>query len=106
MVLKSYVDNESRLPGIMQSISSEDFRPALYKISKKFLNLANRIKNNKKEKKSIVLRNFLLASIPYLELAAERKKDFVQVWAFCARNLFEIHLWSRYVQIDANNLQK
>jgi len=105
--LKIYKDNNARLSGIMQSVNSGDFRPALYEISKEMSDLANKIKNNKgKNTKNIVLRNFLFASIPYVELAAEHQKDFVQIWAFCARNLFEIHLWSRYVQIDANNLKK
>lgn len=42
----------------------------------------------------------MLASIPYLDLAALHREGFVQVLAFCARNLYEIHLQSRYIQKD------
>lgn len=104
--LKVYTDNSGKIQPVMECFSSGDIRPGLDEIKQKFLVLSNRLtKNENQDKKNLALSNFLLASVPYLELTAKHQRDYVQILAFCLRNIFEIHLCSRFVQINENNLQ-
>jgi hypothetical protein len=63
-------------------------------------------KNTKRNQKNLVLHNFLIASVPYIDIATLHYDGLVQILAFCARNLYEIHLQSRCVQINEVHLQR
>ncbi len=106
-MIQSYSDNERRLGDIVQYGNSEEIEKALQEIRKNFLETTKWIRVNiERSQKNLVLHNFLFSSIPYIDIAASNYSGLVQILAFCARNLYEIHLQSRYVQRDEKSLQQ
>lgn len=106
-MIKSYENNERRLSDIVQHGSPEDIRRALLKIRAALLETTKWMqKNTARDQRNLTLHNFLTASIPYIDLANSHADGPVQVLAFCARNLYEIHLQSRYIQKGDANLKQ
>ncbi len=98
--------NSHRLLEIQNSVKSGSIKPGLIKIHTSSKQLIKRLqRNNKKDSKSI-FRNFLRASNSYLDIAISNCKGPTQLLAFCARSLYEIHLWVNYVQKDESNLRE
>lgn len=102
-----YTENEALLSKILQHHRAGETGIFLLKIRKDFTELAEWIqKNNECTKKNLVLSNLLKASASYLDLAISNQDGLVQILAFSVRCLFEIHLWVRYTQNSASNLEK
>lgn len=102
-----YTENEALLSKILQYHSAGETRAFLLEIRKDFAELVELIpKYNERTKKNLVLSNLLKASVSYLDFAISNQDGLVQILAFSARRLFEIHLWVRYTQNSASNLDK
>jgi hypothetical protein len=99
--MNGHEESAARISDVVQFGDTEEIQKALMTIRSAFLGTAEWIRKNKERNQTnLVLHNFLTASVPYLDLAISHLKGPVQILAFCARNLYEVHLQSRYAQKD------
>lgn len=106
-MLDVYEDNSQRLTDIVQYGSPQDIREALLNIKSVILETTNWINQNTvSDQQNLVLNNFLFASVPYIDLILSQTNAPTQLLAFCARNLYELHLQCRYVQRSESCLKQ
>lgn len=102
-----YEENNRRLADIVQYGSPQDIRKALLNIRGNILETTKWMhKNTVRDQKNLTPHNFLFASVPYIDLVLSLKVAPTQLLAFCARNLYELHLQCRYVQRDEECLKQ
>jgi len=106
-MLNLYEDNNRRLADIVQYGAPQDIRKALLNVRNNILETIKWIhQNTVRDQRNLVLRNFLCASVPYIDLLLSQEDAPTQLLAFCTRNLYELHLQCRHVQRDEKCLKR
>lgn len=98
---------ERYLKEIVRHGSSEEVERALLTIEKSIERVTDWIQNNKpRNERNLVFLNFLLAAIPYVNLAGVHRDGPAQVLALCARSLYELCLRARQIRISDQAFQQ
>lgn len=98
-MLDVYKDNDHRINNIALYGSHKDIRKALINIESNILETTKWIKQHtERNQRNLAFHNFLFASVTYIDLLLSQKDAPTQLLAFCARNLYELHLQCRRIQ--------